>query len=88
VFVDAHVHIDRFPRPPEILAEAEAAQVVGVAVTETPRDSEMLCLRAGRRPGLRVALGTYPMRATQINAEQLRRFSTLLADVDQARLAV
>lgn len=82
MYVDAHVHIDRFPRPPEILAAAEAAHVVCIAVTESPRDYELLSLRAGRRAGLRVALGAHPMRAAHLTGDQLRRFSALLADVD------
>ncbi|MDP9260582.1 MAG: TatD family hydrolase [Actinomycetota bacterium] len=82
MFVDAHVHIDRYPRPPEVLEDASTAHVVCVAVTETPRDFEMLSLRAGKRPGLCVALGAHPLRASSLTSEELKRFTTLLAGVD------
>jgi TatD DNase family protein len=78
VFVDAHVHVDRYRRPPEVLAAAEAARVVCVAVTETPKDFELLSVRAGRRFGLRVALGAHPMRAATLDLRQLERFTALL----------
>lgn len=82
MFVDAHVHIDRYPQPPEVLAAAEAGRVVCVAVTETPKDYELLALRIGYRKSVRVALGAHPLRAERVGREQLKRFSTLLADVD------
>lgn len=82
VFVDAHVHVDRYPRPPEVLAAAEAARVVCVAVTETPTDFELLSVRAGRRAGLRIALGAHPMRAGTLDRRQLQRFTALLPRVD------
>ncbi|MHB1467672.1 MAG: TatD family hydrolase [Solirubrobacteraceae bacterium] len=82
MFVDAHVHIDRYPNPTDVLAGATAAQVVCVAVTETPRDFEMLSLRAGRRPDLRVALGAHPMRAGSLTSEELKRFSVLMTRAD------
>jgi TatD DNase family protein len=82
VFVDAHVHIDRFRDPAGVLAAAEAAGVVCLAVTETPRDFEMLRLRAGRREKLRLALGAHPLRASSLSREHLRAFATLVADTD------
>jgi TatD DNase family protein len=82
VFVDAHVHIDRYQRPPEILAAAKASRVVCVAVTETPKDYELLALRIGGRKTVRVALGAHPLRAGDLVSEHLKRFSTLLAGVD------
>lgn len=82
MFVDAHVHLDRFPRPPEVLAAADAAGVVCVAVTETPKDFELLAARVGRRRSVRVALGAHPMHAARLGGDQLRQFSRLLAHVD------
>lgn len=82
MFVDAHVHIDRFQRPPDVLAAADAGRVVCVAVTETPKDYERLALRIGRRKSVRVALGAHPLRADRLGREQLRAFSTLLEHVD------
>jgi TatD DNase family protein len=82
VFVDAHVHIDRFPDAARVLAAAEAAGVVCLAVTETPKDFEMLRLRAGRRTRLRLALGAHPLRAPHLNRQQLTAFSLRLADTD------
>lgn len=82
MYVDAHVHVDRYPRPPEILAAAAAAQVVCVAVTESPKDYELLVLRAGKRRNLRIALGAHPMRSAQLNNQALERFTALLPAVD------
>ncbi len=82
MFVDAHVHIDRFGRPAEVLAAAGASGVVCVAVTETPRDYELAAVRIGRRKNVRVALGAHPLRAVALGREQLKRFSTLIGQVD------
>jgi TatD DNase family protein len=79
VFVDAHVHVHRFDQPLAILAGARAAEVVCIAVTETPSDFELLHLRAGRRPDLRVALGAHPLQATRLTVAHLRAFTALLA---------
>lgn len=82
MFVDAHVHIDRYRQPPQVLAAAEAGRVVCIAVTETPKDYELLALRIGHRSTVRVALGAHPLRSGQLGREQLERFSSLLPHVD------
>lgn len=79
MFVDAHVHVHRFDQPLAILDAARAADVVCIAVTETPGDFELLHLRAGRRPDLRVALGAHPLQASRLTASHLRSFTALLS---------
>lgn len=82
MFVDAHVHVHRFARPPETLAAAAAAGVVCIAVTETPKDFDTLTARVGNRSGVRVALGAHPLRAHALTREAMRRFASLVARVD------
>lgn len=82
MYVDAHVHVDRFPRPSEALAAAAAARVVCVAVTETPRDFEVLGARVGSRPMIRVALGAHPLRAQALGRDAMRRFVRLAERAD------
>ena len=82
MFLDAHVHIDRFPDPSRVLTAAESAGVVCIAVTETPRDFELLRLRARTRKLVRIALGAHPLRATTLDRHQLHKFSELLRETD------
>lgn len=82
MFVDAHVHIDRFSDPSRVLAAAEAAGVVCVAVTETPRDFAMLRLRAGKRSNVRLALGAHPLRAASLKRQHLASFAAALDQTD------
>jgi TatD DNase family protein len=81
-YVDAHVHIDRYPKPADVLVAAERAGVVVVAVTETPSDYQSLSLLAGRRKLVRVALGLHPLRAARLGRLELSLFSRLLSRVD------
>lgn len=82
MFVDAHVHVHRFDHPLVVLDGARAADVVCIAVTETPSDFELLHLRAGRRAGLRVALGAHPLLAHRLTSTHLRAFSALIGRTD------
>ena len=82
MYVDSHCHIDRYPRPTEVLDAAELARVVTVAVTETPSAFQALTVKAGRRPMLRVAVGLHPMRAARISRHELMLFTRMLQRTD------
>jgi TatD DNase family protein len=81
-YIDAHCHIDQFPKPMEAIARAEAAGVVTVAVTELPSKFERLALRLGRRPSVRLALGLHPLRAAAVTPMELALFTELLDRTD------
>lgn len=81
-FVDTHCHIERYPKPLDVLKSAESAHVVTVAVTEVPSDFQRLTLRLGRRHMTRVALGLHPLRAGTIAPMELALFTRLLDKTD------
>jgi TatD DNase family protein len=81
-YVDAHCHVDRYPSPPAVFAEAAAAGVVVVAVTELPSHFHRLSLRLGHRPLMRLALGVHPLRARDARPTELALFNRLLDDTD------
>ena len=81
-YVDAHCHVDQYPSPPDVLAEAAAAGVVVIAVTELPSQFQRLSLRLGRRPLVRLALGVHPLRARDAGPAELALFNRLLDDSD------
>lgn len=81
-YIDAHCHIDRYPRPSDVLDAAARTRVVTIAVTETPAGFQALTVKAGRRPMLRVALGLHPLRAARVSRHELLLFSRLLERTD------
>lgn len=81
-YVDAHCHVDRYPSPPDVLAEAAAAGVVVVAVTELPSQFQRLSLQLGRRPLVRLALGIHPLRVRDAGPAELALFNRLLDETD------
>jgi len=82
VYVDAHCHIDRYPQPSAVLAAAERARVVTVAVTETPSTFQALLVKTRQRRMVRVALGLHPLRAGSLSALELSLFSRMLDSTD------
>jgi len=82
VFLDAHVHLDRYEHPGRVLAAAEAAGVVCVAMTETPEHFDGWAPLLARDPRARLALGAHPLRASEMDAAALRRFDELVDEAD------
>lgn len=82
MFVDAHVHLDRYAELADVLAAAAAAHVICIAMTETPRDFEVLMSRIGGHARVRVALGAHLLCADRLDEGQLRRFDELIRSVD------
>lgn len=78
--LDTHCHIDAYPDPRAILAEADAASVDVVAVSETPEAYRRLKTRLGRLPGVSVALGLHPASGAAAATGQLERFLRMLPD--------
>jgi len=81
-FVDTHCHLDQYDDPLRVLRDAQAADVVVVAVTEAPSAFQRLALRLGRRAGVRVALGFHPLRVAAASPLELALFTRLLDRVD------
>jgi TatD DNase family protein len=82
LYVDSHCHIDRFDDPAAVLASAERAGVVTVAVTELPSDFQLLAAQLRGTQSIRVALGFHPLKRPQNPAHELSLFSRLLDRTD------
>lgn len=78
--LDTHCHVDAYPDPRAVLAEADAAAVDVVAVSETPEAYRRLRTRLGRASGVSVALGLHPASRSAAAPGQLERFLRMLAD--------
>lgn len=78
--LDTHCHLDAYPDPRDVLADAEAAFVDVIAVSETPDTYRRLRTRLGRTPGVTVALGLHPASAAAAAPGQLERFLRMLPD--------
>lgn len=76
--LDTHCHVDAYDDPRQTLADAAAAGVDVVAVTESPEGYRRLRTRLGSRPGVTVALGLHPASAAAAAAGQLDRFFRML----------
>lgn len=80
-FVDAHCHLDLFPRPAELVASIESAQVHTVAVTNAPfvfQHTQKLCEHSHF---VHPALGLHP-ELVATHGDQVDQLVTLL---DQTR---
>jgi len=78
VYVDAHVHLGRYPDPSAVLREAESERVVCVAVTDTPSEYREALPTLRRPPLVDVALGVHPLKAAELGSEELTRFDELV----------
>lgn len=76
--LDTHCHIDAYDDPRQTLADAAAAGVQVVAVTESPEGYRRLRTRLGSRPGVTVALGLHPASTAAAAPGQLDRFFRML----------
>jgi TatD DNase family protein len=76
-YVDAHCHIDLFPDPPSIVAQAAAGRVHTIAVTNAPFVFAHTAALARGRSHVYPALGLHP-ELVETHGEQLARFAELL----------
>jgi TatD DNase family protein len=81
-YIDTHCHIDEYKAPMDVLARAERADTVTVAVTELPSRFQRLALRLGSRRLVRIALGIHPLRAGAVSPMELDLFTELLDQTD------
>lgn len=79
--IDSHVHLSRYPSPPLTAAQAMAAGLHCVSVTETPADFESAHATLGTLPQVTVALGVHPLHAAELTDVDLDRFDELAGDV-------
>lgn len=81
--LDTHCHLDAYPEPLQVLAEADSAGVDVVAVTETPDAYRRLRTRVGpRRPGIQIGIGFHPASRPAAAPGQLERFFRLAHSAD------
>jgi len=77
VLVDAHVHLNRFLPAEGAAAAADRAGVMCLAMTESPSDYEAWAPVLSGRRRVRVAVGLHPLRAAQLDDDELQRFAEL-----------
>ena len=77
---DTHCHLTGYDRPSEVMADAAAAGVGIVAVTEDPGQFRSLRARLGRRAGVIPSLGMHPLRAASFTPPDLARFLRMLPE--------
>jgi TatD DNase family protein len=77
MFVDAHVHLNRYASTEAVLARAGRAGVVCVGMTESPADFDAWASVLGARRGVRLALGAHPLVADRLDHDELDRFTEL-----------
>lgn len=73
-YVDAHVHLDAYPYPSQVLRDTASAGVVAIAMTGSPSAYRRLRVGIGRNPAVRVALGIHPQQAHLFDTRERRRF--------------
>jgi len=68
--IDAHCHIDLYPKPTEVADRANRANVLTVLVTNLPSAFEQSYPHIKQFPNIRLALGLHPLLALQHQAER------------------
>jgi TatD DNase family protein len=76
--IDFHCHLDLYPEPEVVAAEAQADQVAVLSVTTTPSAFAGTARLAADRPMLQTALGLHPELAHQ-RSHELALFDQLVA---------
>jgi TatD DNase family protein len=77
--IDTHCHLDLYPDPSGVAAEAERQDVFTVCVTNLPSAYERSRPHIRERRGIRLALGLHPLLAQQ-HAGERERFRALVPD--------
>ena len=75
--IDAHCHIDLYPKPTEVADRANRANVLTVLVTNLPSAFEKSYPHIKQFPNIRLALGLHPLLALQHQAER-KKFQSLI----------
>ncbi|MFL5821486.1 MAG: TatD family hydrolase [Solirubrobacteraceae bacterium] len=78
MYVDAHVHLGRYPDPSAILRDVESERIVCVSVTDTPSEYRDAVAWLRRPPLVEVALGVHPLRAGELGGRELSLFDDLV----------
>jgi TatD DNase family protein len=76
--IDTHCHLDAYPDPRIILADARASGVSIVAVTENPGSYRRLKSLLAGTAGVEVALGLHPLTVYAAGPSQSARFLRML----------
>jgi TatD DNase family protein len=80
IATDTHCHLERFPRPPDVLSRSRAAGIRIIAVTSKPSDFRFLFPLYGRREGVRLALGLHPLEVGRIDLSRELQLLRAYAD--------
>lgn len=75
--IDAHCHIDLYPKPTEVAEKANRLNVLTVLVTNLPSAFEKSYSHVKQFPNIRLALGLHPLLAVQHNEEK-KKFQSLV----------
>jgi TatD DNase family protein len=70
--IDAHCHIDQYPNPYQISTDIENAQILTIAVTNTPLAFEKAYPHIRSFRYIRLALGLHPLHADRHEGEKTR----------------
>jgi TatD DNase family protein len=76
--LDAHCHIDLYPDPARVAADAEQAGVFTVFVTNVPSAFDAALPHVQRFKRMRLALGLHPLCADMHTEKEFRRFKALV----------
>ncbi len=80
MYVDAHVHLDRFGDPEAVVAAADRAGVHCLAVTETPSHHAEVRAWLGARAGVEIAVGAHPLHAASLSDDDLDELDRAIGD--------
>ena len=75
--IDAHCHIDLYPKPTEVAEKANRLNVLTILVTNLPSAFEKSYSHVKQFPNIRLALGLHPLLAVQHNEEK-KKFQSLV----------
>lgn len=77
--IDFHCHLDLYPEPKDVVAEADAAGIYVISVTTTPKAWKKTRALASGKRRIRTALGLHPQLAHERSGE-LALFEALLSE--------
>lgn len=75
--IDAHCHIDLYPKPTEVADRANRLNVLTILVTNLPSAFEKSYSHVKQFPNIRLALGLHPLLANEHKNEQ-KKFQSLV----------
>jgi TatD DNase family protein len=81
-FLDAHCHLDECPDPADVARRAAEANIIVVAVTESPARFLRMKSRFSGNSSLRLAIGLHPMALPALGQPAVAQFLSVLPSTD------